>query len=167
PLVSCPSWKWRRRFPRLRLRNRSLLRRRLVGNAAVSDLCAELGLQPTVLYRGQNKFSEDGAVAFEQKAGAAIRRTGTDRISWKRRSRPEMVGCLSLRQWSSISRPKNLWQLRPAYGGPHDVRDQVGGFRPALVGENRYRRRTVRCMAGRNSEYRRFLVMDPGSGRDG
>ena len=38
-------------------------------NVAVSDLCAELGLQPTVFYRWQKEFFENGAVAFEQKGG--------------------------------------------------------------------------------------------------
>ena len=34
---------------------------------AISDLCDELGLQPTVFYRWQKEFFENGAAAFEQK----------------------------------------------------------------------------------------------------
>ena len=41
----------------------------LVENVAVSDLCEELGLQPTVIYRWQKEFFENGAGAFEQKGG--------------------------------------------------------------------------------------------------
>jgi transposase len=47
----------------------AILRRRLVENVAVSDLCEELGLQPTVFYRWQKEFFENGAAAFEQKGG--------------------------------------------------------------------------------------------------
>ena len=34
----------------------AILRRRLLENVAVSDLCEELGLQPTVFYRWQKEF---------------------------------------------------------------------------------------------------------------
>jgi transposase len=47
----------------------AILRRRLLEDAAVSDLCEELGLQPTVFYRWQKEFFENGAAAFEQKGG--------------------------------------------------------------------------------------------------
>jgi transposase len=47
----------------------AILRRRLVENEAVSDLCEELGLQPTVFYRWQKEFFENGAAAFGPKGG--------------------------------------------------------------------------------------------------
>ena len=47
----------------------AILRRRLLENVPVSDLCEELGLQPTVFYRWQKEFFENGAAAFEQKGG--------------------------------------------------------------------------------------------------
>jgi len=34
----------------------------------LGSLCDELGLQPTVFYRWQKEFFENGASAFEQKA---------------------------------------------------------------------------------------------------
>ena len=34
----------------------------------ISKLCDELGLQPTVFYRWQKEFFENGAAAFERKA---------------------------------------------------------------------------------------------------
>ena len=37
-------------------------------NEPISKLCDELGLQPTVFYRWQKEFFENGAAAFEQKA---------------------------------------------------------------------------------------------------
>ena len=33
----------------------------------ISKLCDEVGLQPTVFYRWQKEFFENGAAAFEQK----------------------------------------------------------------------------------------------------
>ena len=46
----------------------AILRRHLVEGVPISDLCDELELQPTVFYRWQKEFFENGAAAFEQKA---------------------------------------------------------------------------------------------------
>src|SRR6266436_1509610 len=43
----------------------AILRRHLLDKVAVSDLCEELGLQPTVFYRWQKEFSENGAAAYQ------------------------------------------------------------------------------------------------------
>jgi transposase len=40
----------------------------LLDKVSVSDLCDELGLQPTVLYRWLEEFFEDGAAAFQGKS---------------------------------------------------------------------------------------------------
>ena len=42
----------------------AILRRHLVDKVSVSDLCEEYGLQPTVFYRWQKAFFENGAQAF-------------------------------------------------------------------------------------------------------
>ena len=42
----------------------------MLEGAAVSTLCDELGLQPTVFYRWQKEFFENGAAAFQTKARA-------------------------------------------------------------------------------------------------
>lgn len=44
----------------------SILKRFLVDRIAVSDLCDEYNLQPTVFYRWQKEFFENGASAFEK-----------------------------------------------------------------------------------------------------
>ena len=58
-----------------------ILRRHLLEGVPISDLCDELGLQPTVFYRWQKEFFENGAAAFQQK-----RRTnhqpGQERIAY-------------------------------------------------------------------------------------
>jgi transposase-like protein len=46
----------------------AILRRHLLEKEPISKLCDELGLQPTVFYRWQKEFFENGASAFEQKA---------------------------------------------------------------------------------------------------
>jgi len=46
----------------------AILRRHLLEKEPVSKLCDEVGLQPTVFYRWQKEFFENGAAAFEQKA---------------------------------------------------------------------------------------------------
>ena len=46
----------------------AILRRHLLEQEAVSKLCEELGLQPTVFYRWQKEFFENGAAAFQTKA---------------------------------------------------------------------------------------------------
>lgn len=42
----------------------AILRRHLAEQVPVSELCDNLGLQPTVFYRWQKGFFEDGAAAF-------------------------------------------------------------------------------------------------------
>jgi transposase len=43
----------------------AILRRHLLDRVPVSDLCEELNLQPTVFYRWQKEFFENGTVAFQ------------------------------------------------------------------------------------------------------
>lgn len=45
-----------------------ILKRHLIDRVPVSDLCDELGLQPTVLYRWQKDFFEHGAAAFGRQS---------------------------------------------------------------------------------------------------
>jgi len=45
----------------------AILRRHLVEGAPISDLCDELGLQPTVFYRWQKEFFENEAAALQQR----------------------------------------------------------------------------------------------------
>src|SRR5438046_10651715 len=46
----------------------AILRRHLLEKEPISKLSDELGLQPTVFYRWQKEFFENGAAAFEPKA---------------------------------------------------------------------------------------------------
>ena len=46
----------------------AILRRHLLEKEPVSALCEELGLAPTVFYRWQKEFFENGAAAFEKRS---------------------------------------------------------------------------------------------------
>lgn len=45
----------------------AILRRHFLEKVPVSALCEEHGLNPTVFYRWQKEFFENGAVAFERR----------------------------------------------------------------------------------------------------
>jgi transposase len=44
----------------------AILRRHLVEKTPVSELCDELGIQPTIFYRWQKELFEQGAMVFER-----------------------------------------------------------------------------------------------------
>ncbi|MBV9306731.1 MAG: transposase [Acidobacteriaceae bacterium] len=45
----------------------AILRRHLLDQEPISKLCNEMGLKPTVLYRWQKEFFENGVAAFQQQ----------------------------------------------------------------------------------------------------
>ena len=45
----------------------AIVRRHLLDKVPVSELCGEKGLKPTVFYRWQKEFFENGAAAFQSK----------------------------------------------------------------------------------------------------
>jgi len=47
----------------------AILKRRLVEIVPVSDICDTYGLHPTVFYRWQKQFFENGAAAFQHTNG--------------------------------------------------------------------------------------------------
>ena len=53
----------------------TILRKHLLEKKPISDLCEQCGLHPTVFYRWQKEFFENGALAFQQhNDSAAIKR---------------------------------------------------------------------------------------------
>jgi len=46
----------------------AILRRHLLEQVPISELCEKHGLQPTIFYRWQKEFFENGAAAFQLKA---------------------------------------------------------------------------------------------------
>ena len=62
----------------------AILRRHLLEKEPISKLCDELGLQPTVFYRWQKEFFENGAAAFEQKRPSNHSADQERMHAWKR-----------------------------------------------------------------------------------
>ncbi len=68
----------------------AVLRRHLIDNEPVSKLCDQLVLQPTVFYRWQKEFFENGAAAFQTKNRAVANPSRNASRGWRERSRPRM-----------------------------------------------------------------------------
>jgi transposase len=62
------------------------LRRHLLDKEPISKLCDNLGLQPTVFYRWQKEFFENGAarLRFSRKPGQPFSRAGAHRVPGKK-----------------------------------------------------------------------------------
>ena len=60
----------------------AVLRRHLIDKLAVSDLCDEVGIQPSQFYRWLKQFFENGAKALERVGGndAAVRSHDARRV---------------------------------------------------------------------------------------
>ena len=88
----------------------AILRRHFIEQVSVSDLCDELGLQPTVFYRLQKQFFENGAAAFERVNGRkqdAAERRNTE-LEAKLRRKNEVLSEL---MEEHIQLKKNLGEL--------------------------------------------------------
>jgi transposase-like protein len=56
----------------------AIVRRHLLENVPVSDLCDEFGIHPTQYYIWQKHLFENGALAFERKSNASNERRQQD-----------------------------------------------------------------------------------------
>ena len=124
----------------------AVLRRHLLEGAAVSALCDELGLQPTVFYRWQKEFFENGAAAFQTKA-RADHQAEQGRIEYLEKKIQRKDEVLAELMGEHIALKKVLGNSERGLG-PARRAGPDRGFRPALVGGHRDRRRAFRGMAG-------------------
>src|SRR5439155_14220969 len=75
----------------------AILKRQLLEKEPISKLSDEVGLQPTVFYRWQKEFFENGAAAFEQKARpnhsgcGSCAATGVENASANHTARPDFA----------------------------------------------------------------------------
>src|SRR4051795_2978165 len=123
----------------------AILRRHLLEKEAISKLCDEMGLKPTVFYRWQKEFFENGAAVFQQRRRADDS-AEQERIAYlekKIQTKDEVLAELMAEHVALKKRLGNSDRgLGPArYAGPDR------GFRPALVGEDRDRHRTLHGVA--------------------
>ena len=61
----------------------AILRRHLIEHIPVSDVCEERALKPTVFYRWQKQFFENGAATFEKKHPPTNQIPRKRYLSWK------------------------------------------------------------------------------------
>jgi transposase-like protein len=88
----------------------AILRRHLLEGAAVSTLCDELGLQPTVFYRWQKEFFENGAAAFQIK-GRTDRQAEQERIEYLEKKIQRKDEVLAELMGEHIALKKDLGEL--------------------------------------------------------
>src|SRR5260370_2592970 len=128
----------------------AILRRHLLEQEPVSKLCDEFVLQPTVFYRWQKEFFENGAAAFQAKA-----RTGhqaeQERIEYLEKKIQRKDEVLAELMGEHIALKKVLGNSERGLGAARRTGSDRR-FRPALVGGQRDRRRAIRWMVGRDRE---------------
>src|SRR5271167_4104211 len=123
----------------------AILRRHLVEGVPISDLCEESGLQPTVFYRWQKEFFENGAAAFHQR-GRTNHQPQQERIAYLEKKVQTKDEVLAELMAEHVALKKELGNSDQGLGSARYAgRDR--GFRPALVGEDRDQRRAVYPMA--------------------
>ena len=106
----------------------AILRRHLLEKEPISKLCDELGLQPTVFYRWQKEFFENGAAAFQTESAApTIRPSRNASSTWRRRSRRKDEVLAELMA-EHVALKKKSWGTLTGVWVPHDVRDQIVDF---------------------------------------
>jgi transposase len=101
----------------------AILRRHLLEGVPISDLCDELGLQPTVSYRWQKEFFENGAAAFQQRR-RTNRQPEQERIAYlenKIQTKDEVLAELMAEHVAL----KKSWGTLTGVWVPHDTRDQI------------------------------------------
>ena len=99
----------------------AILRRHLLEKEPISKLCDELGLQPTVFYRWQKEFFENGAAAFEQKA-RPNHSADQERVAYlegKIQTKDEVLVDLMAEH---VALKKNAWGTLTEIWVPHDTR---------------------------------------------
>ena len=127
----------------------SILRRHLLDKIPVSDLCEELGLQPTVFYRWQKEFFENGASAFQSKERPARQvQEKQKRIEFLEKKVQTKDEVLAELMAEHIALKKVLGSSEQSVGAARCA-GPGGGFRPVLVREDRDRRRAIHPLAGR------------------
>src|SRR6266403_5640684 len=128
----------------------AILRRRLLEQVPISELCDKHGLQPTVFYRWQKEFFENGAAAFSGKS-RPDHQGEQQRIEFLEKKIQTKDEVLAELMAEHIALKKVLGSSDQSVGAARCA-GPGGGFRPVLVGKNRDRRRTIHPLAGRASQ---------------
>src|SRR5215813_13251999 len=114
----------------------AILRRHLLEKEPISKLCDEVGLQPTVFYRWQKEFFENGAAAFEQKR-PTNHSADQERIAYLQKKIQTKDEVLAELMAEHVAQKKKTLGTSDRELGPARYAGPDRGFRPALVGEDR------------------------------
>ena len=130
----------------------AILRRHLLDKVPVSDLCEELGLQPTVFYRWQKEFFENGAAAFQTterpRRQAEEKQKRIEFLEKKVQTKDEVLAELMAEH---IALKKALGNSDRDLGAARCA-GSGGRFHPTLVGKDRDQRRPIHFVVGRYRE---------------
>ena len=128
----------------------AILRRHLLEKEPISKLCDEMGLQPTVFYRWQKEFFENGSAAFEPKR-LSNHSAEQERIAYLEKKIQTKDEVLAELMAEDVAPKKHLGNSDRRLGSArHAGPDR--GFRAALVGENRDQRRALHRVARHHRE---------------
>jgi transposase-like protein len=105
----------------------AILRRHLLEQQPISKLCDEVGLQPTVFYRWQKEFFENGAAAFEQKR-PTNHSADQERIAYLQKKIQTKDEVLAELMSGARRAKKRHWGTLNGPWVPHDTRDQIVDF---------------------------------------
>ena len=105
----------------------ALLRSHLVEKKPVSEICQEHHLQPTVFYRWQKEFFENGTAAFQRNRDAQERRT-QDRITFLENRIQRKDEVLAELMMEHVALKKKSWGALNSIWVPPDTRDAVMDF---------------------------------------
>jgi transposase InsO family protein/transposase-like protein len=105
----------------------AILRRHLLEQVPISELCDKQGLQPTVFYRWQKEFFENGAAAFQQKA-RPNHSAEQERISYLEKKIQTKDEVLAELMAEHVAPKKRDWGTLTGVWVPHDTRDQIVDF---------------------------------------
>jgi len=104
----------------------SIIRRHLIEKIAVSDLCQEQKLQPTVFYRWLKEFFENGAAAFRKQSDGE-RKHDKERIAALEAKLSTKNEVLSELMEEHVALKKS-WGALKGIWVPPDIRDAVIDF---------------------------------------
>src|SRR5947209_8351376 len=122
----------------------TILRQHLIEQVPVSELCDRQGLRPTVFYRWQKEFFENGVAAFQQKTRPD--HAAEQRIAYLERKIQIKDEVLAELMAEHVALKKNLGNSDRDLGSARDTGPDRQ-FRPALVGADRDRNRAVHRLA--------------------
>ena len=103
----------------------AILRRHLLEQVPISELCDKHGLQPTVFYRWQKEFFENGAAAFQPKArpNHSAEQERIDYLEKKIQTKDEVLAELMAEH---VALKKNAWGTLTGCDGQELVRNRGG-----------------------------------------